>query len=84
MGSLFRSLIGSRHLCPKKIESTMPKVAPRLPFALRDFEAPAEYVAMFADPGYSGPADGRLMTNPSIQPGMAPAARTGTGMGHWG
>jgi len=35
-----------------------------------DFEAPEEFEALFVDPDYSGPADGRLMSNALIRPGM--------------
>jgi arylsulfatase A-like enzyme len=37
-----------------------------------DFVPPEEYAARFTDPAYDGPADGRLMTNPAIRPGMDP------------
>ena len=37
-----------------------------------DFNPPQEYARRFVDPSYDGPADGRLMTNPAIRPGMAP------------
>lgn len=38
-----------------------------------DFNPPAPYATLFADADYDGLADGRLMTNPAIRPGMAPA-----------
>jgi arylsulfatase A-like enzyme len=36
-----------------------------------DFVPPEEYAALFVDPAYDGPADGRLMTNDAIRPGMS-------------
>ena len=38
-----------------------------------DFTPPAEYAQLFVDSNYAGPADGRLMSNPEIRPGMKPA-----------
>jgi len=35
-----------------------------------DFTPPDEYAKLYADPNYSGPADGRLMSNAAIRPGM--------------
>jgi len=36
-----------------------------------DYYAPKEYEALFADPNYSGPVDGRLMSNEAIRPDMS-------------
>lgn len=36
-----------------------------------DFTPPKDFEQLFVDPNYSGPADGRLMSNAAIRPGMA-------------
>lgn len=40
-----------------------------------DFTPPPEYAELFTDRAYSGPADGALMSNPAIEPGMSAADR---------